>query len=433
MPHGTGAVSPGDRLESTVVPITVGGRVIVAIAIVIAWPLRERQSGFLRGIEVSSMSWSWKLGRVAGIPIYVHWTFVILIAAIVLGYWAESHNLLTALEGGGFILSLFGCVVLHELGHALMARRFGVPTTDITLLPIGGVARLQRIPERPVQELLIALAGPAVNVVIVGLLFFVFQVRFPGDVGDPQHLVQARFWPKILEVNAFLAGFNMLPAFPMDGGRVLRALLAMRLPYSQATRLAASIGQLMAIGFGLLGLCVPQYFLLLFIALFVWIGAEAEATQVEERIALKDVPVRTAMLTEYHTLMPFDSLGHAADLLLAGTQHDFPIVSTTDHSFQGLLTRSDLMTGLARAGRDALAGDHAKTGISSVEASSPLVAAVARLRAGQGPCLQVVDQGETVGLLTLENVGEFLMVREALAGEGNIRVGPDRPPVQNRT
>ena len=378
------------------------------------------------------MSWSWKLGRVAGIPIYVHWTFVILIVSIVLGYWAESHNLLTALEGGGFILSLFGCVVLHELGHALTARRFGVPTTDITLLPIGGVARLQRIPERPVQELLIALAGPAVNVVIVGLLYFVFQVRFPGDVGDPQHLVQARFWPKILEVNAFLAGFNMLPAFPMDGGRVLRALLAMRLPYSRATRLAASIGQLMAIGFGLTGLCDHQYFLLLFVALFVWIGAEAEATQVEERIALKDVPVRTAMLTEYHTLMPYDSLGHAADLLLAGTQHDFPIVSTTDQSFQGLLTRSDLMRGLARAGRDALAGDHAKTGISSVEASSPLVAAVARLREGQGPCLQVVDQGETVGLLTLENVGEFLMVREALGGEGNIRVGPGRPPVPSR-
>ena len=154
----------------------------MVIARVIAGLLLERQSSFLRGIEVSSMSWSWKLGRVAGIPIYVHWTFVILIASIVLGYWVESHDLLTALEGGGFILSLFGCVVLHELGHALTARRFGVPTTDITLLPIGGVARLQRIPERPVQELLIALAGPAVNVVIVGLLFFVFQVRFPGDV-----------------------------------------------------------------------------------------------------------------------------------------------------------------------------------------------------------------------------------------------------------
>jgi Zn-dependent protease len=378
------------------------------------------------------MSWSWKLCRVAGIPIYVHWTFVILIVSIVLGYWLQSNSLMTALEGGGFVLSLFGCVVLHELGHALAARRFGVATTDITLLPIGGVARLQRIPERPIQELIIALAGPAVNVVIVGLLFFVFQVRFPGDAGDPQHLVQARFWPKILEVNAFLAGFNMLPAFPMDGGRVLRALLAMRLPYARATRLAASIGQFMAIGFGLLGLCGGPPLLLL-IALFVWIGAEAEAAQVEERIALKDVPVRTAMLTEYHTLMPMDSLGHAADLLLAGTQHDFPIVSVADHSFQGLLTRSDLMTGLARGGRDALAGDYAKIGIPSVEASSPLVAAIARLREGQGPCLQVVDQGETVGLLTLENVGEFLMVREALGGEGTLGVGSGRIPVQTRS
>jgi Zn-dependent protease len=378
------------------------------------------------------MSWSWKLGRVAGIPIYVHWTFVILIVSIVLGYWLQSNSLMTALEGGGFILSLFGCVVLHELGHALAARRFGVPTIDITLLPIGGVARLQRIPERPIQELIIALAGPAVNLVIVGLLLFVFHVRFPGDAGDPQHLVQARFWPKILEVNAFLAGFNMLPAFPMDGGRVLRALLAMRLPYARATRLAASIGQFMAIGFGLRGLCGGPPLLLL-IALFVWIGAEAEAAQVEERIALKDVPVRTAMLTEYHTLMPLDSLGHAADLLLSGTQHDFPIVSDADHSFQGLLTRSDLMAGLARGGRDALAGDYAKTGIPSVEASSPLVAAIARLREGQGPCLQVVDQGETVGLLTLENVGEFLMVREALGGEGTIGIGPGRLPVQTRS
>ncbi len=378
------------------------------------------------------MSWSWKLGRVAGIPIYVHWTFVILIASLVVGYWVESRDLRTALEGGGFILSLFGCVVLHELGHALTARQFGVPTTDITLLPIGGVARLQRIPERPIQELLIALAGPAVNVVIVGILFFVFQVRFPGDVTDRQHLVQARFWPKILEVNAFLAGFNLLPAFPMDGGRVLRALLAMRLPYAKATRLAASVGQMMAMAFGLFGLSGGSPILLL-IAIFVWIGAEAEARQVEERIALKNVPVRTAMLTDYRTLTPFDTLGHAADLLLAGTQHDFPIVAASDHSFRGLLTRAELLAGLTRAGRDALVGDHAKTAISSVEASSPLVAAVARLREGEGPCLQIVEQGEAVGLLTLENVGEFLMVREALAGESKRGMAQGRRPIESPT
>ena len=125
------------------------------------------------------MSWSWKLCRVAGIPIYVHWTFVILIVSIVLGYWVQSNDLAMALEGGGFILSLFGCVVLHELGHALTARRFGIPTTDITLLPIGGVARLQRIPDRPAQELIVALAGPAVNVVIVGILLPWFRDPVP--------------------------------------------------------------------------------------------------------------------------------------------------------------------------------------------------------------------------------------------------------------
>jgi Zn-dependent protease len=371
------------------------------------------------------MSWSWKLGRVAGIPIYVHWTFLILLTWIVLGYWVQSNDLMVALEGGGFILALFGCVVLHELGHALTARRFGVPTTDITLLPIGGVARLQRIPERPGQELLIALAGPAVNVVIVALLYAVFGVHFPEGANDPQHLVEARFWPKILEVNAFLAGFNLLPAFPMDGGRVLRALLAMRLPYARATRLAASVGQFMAIGFGLLGLSGGSPLLVL-VALFVWIGAEAEAAQVEERIALKDVRVRDAMITEYHMLEPQDTLGHAADLLLAGTQHDFPIVADGNGGFKMLLTRSDLLAGLARGGRDALAADYAQTEISSVEASSPLAAAVASLRGGKGPCLQVVDQGQTVGLLTLENIGELLMVRSALAEQQSHQV-PDDP------
>ena len=225
--------------------------------------------------------------------------------------------------------------------------------------------------------------------------------------------MQARFWPKILEVNAFLAAFNLLPAFPMDGGRVLRALLAMSLPYARATRLAASIGQFMAIGFGLLGLTGGPPLLLL-IALFVWIGAEAEAAQVEERFALKDVSVCDAMITEYHTLLPTDRLGHAVDLLLSGTQHDFPIVSESAHGFRGLLTRSDLMAGLAQAGRDAPVADFAKTEIPSVEATSPLSAALTRLREGHERCFQVVSQGESVGLLTLENIGEYLMVQAAL-------------------
>jgi Zn-dependent protease/CBS domain-containing protein len=367
------------------------------------------------------MSWSVRLGRVAGIPIYLHWTFIILVASLVLGSWLLTQDLIGALEGGAFVLSLFGCVVLHELGHALTARHFGIPTQDITLLPIGGVARLQRMPEKPIQELIVALAGPAVNVVIAGLLFGVFGVRMPEEgLEAPKHLVEAPFWPKLMEVNLFLAAFNMLPAFPMDGGRVLRALLAMQLPYSQATRLAATVGQWMAILFGLIGLTIGHPLLLL-IALFVWIGAEGEAVQVEERIALSNVLVREAMLTDFHTLHPDDTLGYAADLLLAGTQQDFPIVSSLERGVEGLLTRSELLSGLARAGRDAPVKDFAKTDVPSVEADSPLAAAVTKLREGPYSCLQVVEDGTTVGLLTLENIGELLMVRSALGQEGGPR------------
>jgi Zn-dependent protease/CBS domain-containing protein len=362
------------------------------------------------------MAWSWKIGRVAGIPIYVHWTFLVLIAWLVLGELLEGHDLAVALEGVGFVLALFGCVVLHELGHALTARRFGVPTADITLLPIGGVARLQRIPEHPPQELLVALAGPAVNVAIVVVLL-ALGVRFPGNMADADHLIKARFGPKLLEVNVFLVLFNLLPAFPMDGGRVLRALLAMRLEYARATRIAASIGQFMAIGFGLLGLTGGNPILLL-IALFVWIGAESEAVQVEERMVLKGVAVRAAMITDYRTLAPYDTLGHAAEVLLAGAQHDFPVV-TADGQTAGLLTRSDLMAGLSRGGPDARVADFARTAVGTVEANAPLGPAVARLRAGEGPCLQVVEHARPVGLLTLENIGEYLMVRTALAGQAD--------------
>jgi Zn-dependent protease/CBS domain-containing protein len=358
------------------------------------------------------MSWSWKIGRVLGIPIYVHWTFLVLIAWLVLGEVLQGHDLVTALSGVGFVLALFGCVVLHELGHATAARHYGVPTADITLLPIGGVARLQRIPEHPPQELVVALAGPAVNVAIVAVLL-ALGVRFLGDVADPDHLIKGGFWPKLLEVNVFLVLFNLLPAFPMDGGRVLRALLAMRLEYARATRIAASVGQFMAIGFGLLGLMQGNPILLL-IALFVWIGAESEASQIEERLVLTGVPVRAAMITDYRTLAPDDTLGHAAELLLAGTQHDFPVVRADGHA-AGLLTRSDLMRGLSQEGPEGRVADFARAAVGTVEASAPLGPAIARLRAGEGPCLQAVDQAQPVGLLTLENIGEFLMVRTALA------------------
>ncbi|WP_337175342.1 site-2 protease family protein [Paludisphaera sp.] len=367
------------------------------------------------------MSWSWKIGRIAGIPIYVHWTFVILIAWLVAAGASAGGGLPAGLRQGGFVLALFGCVVLHELGHALMARRFGVPTADITLLPIGGVARLQRLPEKPGQELMVALAGPAVNVVIVAVLWLV-GVRFPaGD--ESAEVLHAGFWSKILLVNVFLAAFNMLPAFPMDGGRVLRALLAMKLPYAKATRAAATVGQMMAIAFGLFGLSSGAP-LLLFIALFVWIGAEAEALQVAERAALKGVLVRDAMLTDFQSLRDDDTLGQAVGVLLSGTQQDFPVEGNEADDEPRVLTRANLMAGLAARGPDGSVGEFASASAPAVEADGPLVAAVNALRERGASCAPVVRDGRVVGLLTLENVAELLMVREALGKVGDGSVAP---------
>ncbi len=212
-------------------------------------------------------------------------------------------------------------------------------------------------------------------------------------------------------INLFLLLFNLLPAFPMDGGRILRALLAMVMPYARATRAAASVGQFMAILFGFLGLMGNPFLLL--IALFVWIGAEAEARQVEERMVLKNVPVRAAMLTDFYTLSPDDTLGHAAELLLAGTQQDFPVLM--DSRPQGVLTRSAFLDGLSREGREGLVANAPLVELKQVQAGDPLVPAVAQLREAGEPCLQVVENGESIGLLTLENIGEYLMVRTALA------------------
>ncbi len=355
-------------------------------------------------------SWSWKVGRIAGIPIYIHWTFLILLGWILFSGLNAGKTLPAALVEVGFVLSLFGCVVLHELGHALVARRFGVPTSDITLLPIGGVARLQRIPDKPIEEFLVAIAGPLVNVVIAALLYAA-GARLTLTAAENDFLLKGGFVGRLMLVNLFLVLFNLLPAFPMDGGRILRSLLAMVMDYGRATRIAAGIGQFMALLFVFVGLQVGNPILLL-IALFVWIGAQAEASQVEERLELTGVRVRDAMLTEFHVLRPSDTLGHVADLLLSGTQHEFPVMGSDGAT--GVITREALMEGLAQSGREAAVGEFQVPGIQGVEADSPLIPALAQLREAGAPCLQVVEKGRPVGLLTLENIGEYLMVKAAL-------------------
>jgi Zn-dependent protease/predicted transcriptional regulator len=355
------------------------------------------------------MTWSAKLARVAGIDVYIHATFVMLVGWIALVYWSESHSLAAVINGVGYILALFACVVLHEFGHALTAARYGFRTRDITLLPIGGVARLERMPDVPIQELWVALAGPAVNVVIAAALFLWLRASGNWESAEPVGITSGGFVERIMFANVMLAAFNLLPAFPMDGGRVLRALLATRMEYTRATERAAVIGQGMAILLGFIGLLGNP--VLIFIALFVWFGAGQEAGMAQMKLALGGIPVRHAMLTDFRALTPANTLGEAVDLLLTSSQQDFPVID--NGQLAGILTRQDLLSALSRAGREAAVRDHMSTDCPTAAPSEMIETVLVRLQGHGCRTMPVVERGVVIGLVTMDNVGEFLMIHAA--------------------
>jgi len=359
------------------------------------------------------MRWSIKLGRLAGIDVYMHATFLLLLGWIGLSYWFETGSIASTVSGVFFILALFACVVLHEYGHALTARRFGIGTRDITLLPIGGLARLERIPRDPTQELLVALAGPAVNVVIAGVLY-----AYMAAVGSTQTLLDLQnmdvtsgsMIARLFVINVALVLFNLLPAFPMDGGRVLRALLAMRMSYARATQSAANIGQLMALLFGFVGLFTNPF--LLFIAFFVWIGAGQEAGMVQMQSALGDVSVERVMLTDFRALSPSDSLSEAAALTIAGTQADFPVVE--GERIVGILTQSALLRGLQTLGADSPISETMARDFCTAQAQEMTEKVLSRIQDAECHTVAVTRDGRLIGMVTMENIGEFLRMRAAL-------------------
>jgi Zn-dependent protease/CBS domain-containing protein len=361
------------------------------------------------------MKWSWKLGRFAGIEVRVHATFLILLAWVAFASYQLRGSVSDAVSGVVFILAVFASVILHEYGHALTARHYGIPTKEITLLPIGGVAQLERIPREPQRELAVALAGPAVTVAIAIVLFLILVAT--GLPTRPGVLLRedAPFLSRLMWVNVWLVIFNAIPAFPMDGGRVLRAALATRMPHLRATRIAAEVGKGFALIFGIIGFFVLRDPFLVFIALFVWLGAAGEAAMAQQNSAFDGVRVERVMIRDVRTLAPGDPLSRAVDEVLSGFQQDFPVVD--GGVLVGVLTRSDLMKALAAQGGQGRVGDAMDRSFAVADPQDGLEDAFARLRSCRCRTLPVVRGGELVGVLTTENVGEYMMVQSAMRDE----------------
>jgi Zn-dependent protease len=342
--------------------------------------------------------------RMLGVPVRFHFTFLLLLVfLIVVGLGAKQSAAASAL----YIVGLFASVLIHELGHAVVGRWYGIRTLEIVMFPIGGISRLETNP-KPTQELWIALAGPLVNIAIAGgLLGFLYQhhqiVGLSGLL-DPS---DANLMERIAFGNLILAGFNLLPAFPMDGGRVLRAILSRYKTEDEATRVAAWTGRMLAIAMGLFGLIWGQ-FMIVFVAFFVYLGAAQEGAAAMGRTLTQGVPVRAAMMTEFHTLPHGSTIRDAANLLLATSQQDFPVVH--GDRVIGLLPRNGLMRALASEGPEAYVSGAMLREYPVIKPDMDLAEALP-LMTQTGSCALVMEEGRLLGLLTTENLSEFLMLR----------------------
>lgn len=341
-----------------------------------------------------------------GVPVRLHFTFILLVIFLVvtdLGSGTSSGSYAV------FLVGLFASVLLHEMGHAVVGRRFGVRTTEIIMFPIGGLSRMERI-LRPSEELGIAIAGPLVNILLsAGIFVYMFyrHVPVPIKIADVLQPSDANALARLAYGNLVLAAFNLLPAFPMDGGRILRALLSLIRPEDQATRTAAWMGRMLAISMALYGLLAPQL-MLVFFAFFIYLGAAQESAAAMGRTLTHGIPVRAAMMTQFHTLDHGHTIRDAANLLLSTSQQDFPVI----HGDQvvGLLGRNLLLKSLAAEGPDAYVAGVMDREFLSLEPGADL-AAVLPLMAQAGRCALVMDQARLLGLLTTDNLSEFLLLR----------------------
>ncbi|MCA9221721.1 MAG: site-2 protease family protein [Planctomycetales bacterium] len=346
------------------------------------------------------MRGSWRLGTLSGIGVYVHWSFLIL-PLLIGGTTILSAGPWAAAEAVIFVLAVFGCVVLHEMGHALTARQFGIGTRDITLLPIGGVARLDRMPRKPWQEFAVAVAGPAVNVVIAAVLFLGLI-----GYGVERMLNPADFLVRLMWTNIALVAFNMLPAFPMDGGRVLRSLLAMVVSYERATNIAAIVGQTLAVVLALAGWFVFHNIMLVLLAGFVFLAARGEAKMVNSFPQLQGVRVGELMQRTFVSLNADETLEQAASRTLFTAQHDFPVIH--HGALVGMMTKPTMLQAMSAGQGGRYVGELMRRDVPTVDQNEPLRETFDRMRVGQFSSVPIAADGLLVGLLTIEQVARWI-------------------------
>lgn len=363
------------------------------------------------------MKYSLQLGNIAGIKISVHWTFLILIFWIVFSNVRSGLTFNEIVWSVTFVLTIFLCVTLHELGHALTAKRFKIKTKEISILPIGGVAQLESIPEKPKEELLVALAGPAVNVVIAAVLYpFVTVGREIEDLSTLSRIGPGNFLLALMSINLWLALFNLIPAFPMDGGRVLRALLAFRLTHAKATAIAASVGQILAIAFVFLGFFYNPF--LIFIGFFIFLGAQSEAAYAQSKSMLKGFTVSDVLMKEIPVIDANASVREAAAKLLEGQNKNFVVYE--DGKPVGTLSRDQIIKALGENGEYVSVSRVKDEQMVILSPDLPLEDAWLKLQQEKKPFMLVMTDGRMEGVLDRENVAEFILIQTAAQNRSRI-------------
>ncbi len=358
------------------------------------------------------MRGSFRLGTAFGIGVFIHWTFAILILFIVFTNYRAGQDAVQILWSVLFILSIFVTVFLHELGHALAARKFNIGTRDITLLPIGGLARLEKIPEEPKEELIVALAGPAVNIMIA-LLCALF-IAFPTTSEEGSVLLSEGITPKnfllyFFLVNIWLSIFNMIPAFPMDGGRVLRALLSMIMSRIRATNIAARIGQLIAIGFVFAGFYINPF--LIFIGLFIILGAQGELSMTQTSHYLKGYVIGDILMKQYESLEAHETIGEAVEKILNGPYKSFLV--NKEGGVIATLNRDEVIKALAEKGKNVLISDVMNTNLLVFESNTPIDGAYIKMNEQNQEMAIITKNGAFLGVVDTENIMEFILIKNA--------------------